>query len=157
MSRRSSIVIAAVATLGVAFFASYLTTEWHHHHDHHQNPEHLEGDFHQWLHDQLDLTSKQEAALHPIEKDFEKKVTSTRQQIDAASAKLAQAVKSGDPANPEIDSALKEISANQTTLKKLMLEHFFAMKKHLDPEQAEKMRQWVHDSLSSHALSRSSQ
>lgn len=151
MTKRALFFSAFAGVLIVAALASYLTTQWHYRNDHHSVRVEEGQDFHDWLHTQLELTAEQDAALHPAEEAFAEQSAEVRERLAEASHRLAHAVKSGDPNHPEIESSLQDISSQQAKLKKLMLDHFFAMKSHLDPEQAEQVREWVHDSLTAHA------
>ena len=60
---------------------------------------------------------------------------------------LADAVRRGKSGAPEIDVALTRLNAAQAALQRATLAHFFAMKDHLEPAQAEKLLQWTHDSI----------
>ena len=59
----------------------------------------------------------------------------------------AEAVRGGKSQSPEIDLALSKLNAAQAELQRATLEHFFAMKEHLDPDQAELLLKWTHDSI----------
>lgn len=104
-------------------------------------------DFHEWAHNQLRLTSEQHAALASAEREFEREHKRLLSELELAGKDLATAVRAGDPDSPEIVAALGRVNSSRTALQKLTLDHFFMMKEHLDPEQAEKLLQWTHDSL----------
>jgi hypothetical protein len=104
-------------------------------------------DLHHWMHERLALTSAQHEALDPIEKAFEGERVRLGAELGVAGRELADAVRQGKSGAPEIDSALIRLNAAQAALQRATLEHFFAMKEHLDPAQAEKLLQWIHDSL----------
>jgi len=106
-----------------------------------------EDDFHHWMHEQLKLTPAQHDALDPIEKAFEKERARLRAEIAGAGRDLADAVRRGKSGAPEIDVALTRLNAAQAALQRATLAHFFAMKDHLEPAQAEKLLQWTHDSI----------
>jgi nickel and cobalt resistance protein CnrR len=106
-----------------------------------------EDDFHHWMHEQLKLTSAQHDALDPIEKAFEKERARLRSEIARAGRDLADAVRQGKSGSPEIEAALTRLNAAQAALQRATLDHFFAMKDHLEPAQAEKLLQWTHDSI----------
>lgn len=106
-----------------------------------------EEDFHHWMHEQLKLTAAQHDALDPIEKAFEKERARLRTEIAGAGRELANAVRQGKSGSPEIDTALIRLNAAQAALQRATLDHFFAMKDHLEPAQAEKLLQWTHDSI----------
>lgn len=104
-------------------------------------------DFHHWMHEQLKLTPAQHDALDPFEKAFEKERARLRAEIAGAGRDLADAVRRGKSGSPEIDAALTRLNAAQAALQRATLDHFFAMKDHLEPAQAEKLLQWTHDSI----------
>jgi Spy/CpxP family protein refolding chaperone len=112
------------------------------------NPEaRKEDDFHRWMHEQLAITPAQHEAMAPVEKAFEEERARLRTEIASAGRELADAVRKGKSASPEIDAALVRLNAAQAKLQRATLDHFFAMKDHLDPAQAEKLLQWTHDSI----------
>jgi len=106
-----------------------------------------EADFHQWMHERLDLSAAQHERLEPVERAFERRREELRGEIAAAGRELAAAVREGDPKSPRIEAALRRLNEGQAALQQATLEHFFAMKEHLDPEQAERLLEWTHDSL----------
>lgn len=106
-----------------------------------------EHDFHAWMHEQLEITPDQHEALAPYEADFESERVELRAEITKAGRDLAAAVRAGRPGSPEIESALSRLNAAQAELQRATLDHFFAMKEHLAPDQAEKLLQWTHDSI----------
>lgn len=109
---------------------------------------HSEASFHQWLHDNLEITAEQEAILHPHELAFEHDRKRQRETIEAAGAALAEAIrKSGDSEAPEVEVARQKLVEAQGELQRLTLDHFFAMKEHLSAEQGEKLLHWTQESI----------
>jgi Spy/CpxP family protein refolding chaperone len=106
-----------------------------------------EDDFHRWMHEQLAITPAQHEAMAPVEKAFEEERARLRTEIASAGRELADAVRKGKSASPEIDAALARLNTAQAKLQRATLDHFFAMKDLLDPAQAEKLLQWTHDSI----------
>lgn len=104
-------------------------------------------DFHHWMHEQLNLTEAQHTALEPIEHAYETDKQRLKQEIATAGRDLAKAVGAGKAGSPEIDAALSKLNDAQARLQRATLSHFFAMKEHLDPDQAAKLLQWTHDSI----------
>ncbi len=115
------------------------------------HPGHSHGsqaqDLHHWMHEQLELKDDQHAALEPIEAEFEANRARLQGAIDEAGRELAAAVRRGDPQSAEISRALQSLNRRQAELQRATLDHFFTMKDHLDPEQADKLLQWTHDSI----------
>ncbi|RYD66221.1 MAG: periplasmic heavy metal sensor, partial [Verrucomicrobiaceae bacterium] len=104
-------------------------------------------ELHEWMHEQLALTRQQHDALEPIEHDYEAQRERLKIEITNAGRDLAEAVRKGKSGSPEIEAALSRLSTAQAALQRATLVHFFAMRDHLDPAQAEKLLQWTHDSL----------
>ena len=148
MNPWSARLLWALGTIVLAGATSYLVS--HSAHDSHSHASHAgdsEEDFHHWMHDQLKITPQQEQALEPYEKAFEADRQRLRAEIAEAGRELAAAVRAGKPGSPEIEASLKQLGAAQMGLQRASLDHFFKMKEHLDPEQAEKLLQWTHDSI----------
>lgn len=105
------------------------------------------GCLHDWLHKNLAITPEQEALLMPIELAFEVDAEHCRAEIEAAGAALARAIRESSQASTEISDARRHLQEAKSRLEEVTLEHFFAMKKHLTPEQGEKLLEWTHDSI----------
>jgi hypothetical protein len=144
----------ALAALGIGFAAGWVVHpdngEGHaaHSHDSDEAHEHGEGDFHAWVHAHLRTTPDQNEALAPHESAYETLRVELRDKIHAAGRELAEAIRlESDAASPTLASALSRLNQSQGELQRATLEHFFTMKQHLSPEQAELMRLWTHDRL----------
>jgi Spy/CpxP family protein refolding chaperone len=138
VAQRVSWLLATVALAGITSFLVSRTGHRHHGSEH---------DFHRWMHEQLHVTPEQEKAMAPVEQAFEEQRVRLRKEIAEAGRALAAAVRKGQAGSPEIDAALTRLNAAQAELQRATLDHFFAMKDHLEPDQAEKLLEWTHDSL----------
>ena len=119
-----------------------------HSHDDGAAHEHGEGDFHAWVHAHLRTTPDQNEALAPHERAYETLRVELREKIHAAGRELAEAIRrENDAASPTLALALSRLHQSQGELQRATLDHFFTMKQHLSPEQAELMRLWTHDRL----------
>ncbi|MCW1884866.1 periplasmic heavy metal sensor [Luteolibacter flavescens] len=147
--------LATIALAGITAWLVTLAVPRQAAHSHAHTHAHGEGhaahdaaaDFHQWMHDNLGLTDEQHATLEPIEHAYEVEKQRLEEEIAAAGRDLATAVRTGKSAAPEIDAALHRLNDAQARLQRATLDHFFAMKEHLDPEQSGKLLQWTHDSI----------
>lgn len=146
MNRWPARLLWALATVLLAGGTAFLVTRAISH-DPTTPPAAAEEDFHHWMHEQLKLTPAQHDALDPIEQAFEKKRARLRSEIANAGRDLADAVRRGKSGSPDIDAALTRLNTAQAALQRATLDHFFAMKDHLEPAQAEKLLQWTHDSI----------
>ncbi|MCB1231874.1 MAG: periplasmic heavy metal sensor [Verrucomicrobiae bacterium] len=134
----STVIVAAIAALFVGRWTCRETS----------SATDSEAGFHQWLHENLEITSAQEEALLPQELAFESQRRDQREVIQQAGSELAQAIRSSDDADaPEVRAALRKLTDAQGELQRLTLSHFFAMKENLSPEQGEKLLLWTHDSI----------
>jgi Spy/CpxP family protein refolding chaperone len=144
MNRWTLRLLWAVATVALAGVTAFLVSRSSYDERPHAESE---NDFHRWMHDQLAITPDQHKALDPLEASFEKERKRLRAEIATAGRDLADAVRKGKSGSPEIEAALSRLNAAQAGLQRATLDHFFAMKDHLDPGQAEKLLQWTHDSI----------
>ena len=105
------------------------------------------GDLHAWMHKHLKISEEQHALLDPFEDDFERERERLLDEIGSAGEELAAAVRDSDKGSPRVERALLRLNRAQGELQKKTLDHFFVMKEHLDPDQAERLLQWTHDSI----------
>lgn len=101
---------------------------------------------HDWMHRHLHLTPAQHGLLDPLESAFGQERVALRQQIRQLSADLARVIREDSPAD-EVFSVQEQLHETQGRLQQATLRHFLEMKNHLTPAQAEKLRDWTHDSL----------
>jgi len=104
-------------------------------------------DFHRWMHEQLNLSEAQHAALESIERAYEADKQRLKEEIEDAGRRLAKEVGAGKAGSPEIEAALSKLNDAEARLQRATLSHFFAMKEHLDQDQAAKLLRWTHDSI----------
>lgn len=111
------------------------------------DPRASEQSFHQWMHANLKMPEEQHRQLEPFENAYEVERLRLRQEIREAGNALARAVREGSRESPQVASALDRLHAAQGELQRITLDHFFTMRDHLDPEQAERLGQWIHDNI----------
>jgi nickel and cobalt resistance protein CnrR len=105
------------------------------------------ADYHQWMHAQLGISEEQDAALHPIEEDFEQKRNALTEQIRKANAELGHAMQKDKAKTPRVDAILVKIHEAQTAIQEETIRHFFDMKPHLTEAQFEKLLALMTDAL----------
>ncbi|MDF1815263.1 MAG: periplasmic heavy metal sensor [Verrucomicrobiales bacterium] len=135
-------IIIAVAVSVFVVNREIDPVDHHHHHSHAQ-----EADFHQWIHDNLNLTEEQSRILHPIEDVFENNRKTHRNEILRAGRELAEAIGQSPADEGALDQALQKLHRAQGELQKATLQHFLEMKDHLTDEQGQKLIQWTRDSI----------
>ncbi len=144
---RWMLISMACAAL-LAGITSWHVTDWalHRHAEHHTHG-HEPPDFHAWMHAHLDLTPEQHHTLEPIEAGFEAQRLKLQAEVRAAGLALASIIRDSKQNDPVLEPALQRLNKAQGDLQRATLEHFFAMKRHLRPAQADKLLEWTHDSL----------
>lgn len=145
MSRKRLVFFMVLSAVVAAGLSSWLAVRLH-------EPEGAEGavaevDFHEWLHESLELTEEQTMILGPIEADFQKEEARLRAELERVAGELAHAITEHGRESAELRVALAETNRLQGKLQKLTLDHFYDMKEHLRPDQAEKLLKWTHESL----------
>lgn len=136
-----TVLVAGLVAWGVS---RSILRDAHHHHPEGDSPALT---LHEWLHENLAIRAEQEKLLHPIELAFEQDSRLCREEIEAAGTALAETIRNAPENSAEIEKARLRLHETKGRLEEITLEHFFAMKEHLDPEQREKLLQWTHDSL----------
>ncbi|MEO5707709.1 MAG: periplasmic heavy metal sensor [Alteraurantiacibacter sp.] len=120
------ILIAFGAALaGVFVSRSYLAS-----------PPPVESELHQLLHEELDLTADQEARIEAIEMQYAIQRRALELELRADNARLAQAIESEHGFGPQVSAAVDHSHHAMGELQKATLEHIFAMRGVLAPEQA---------------------
>jgi len=114
-------------------------------------PKANETELHAVLHGQLDLTAAQEAKLKRIEADFAGRRRTLELEMSASNVRLAQAIEAEHGYGPRVTEAIDETHAVMGTLQKETLQHLFAMRGVLNPDQAEMFDKSVVKALTAHA------
>ena len=97
-----------------------------------------DSELHSLLHDQLDLDAAQHAKLDTLEAQFAVRRKALELEMRADNAKLAAAIQSEHGYGPEVSSAIDQSHMAMGELQKETLEHVFAMRALLRPDQAAK-------------------
>lgn len=105
------------------------------------------ADYHQWMHAQLGISEEQDAALHPIEEDFEQKRRAWTQRIREANVELGHAMQGDKAKTPRVNAILTKIHEAQRAIQEETIRHFFEMKPHLTDKQFEKLLGLMTDAL----------
>ncbi len=106
-----------------------------------------ERTFHEWLHENLRITDAQHEALRPHESAFNREQRRLRRDIAEAGASLAEAIRGSADDPRAAAAALERLQDVQRELQQVTLRHFFVMRDHLDPDQAEKLLRLTQESL----------
>ena len=107
------------------------------------------ADFHHWLHTQLGITPDQDKALDQEEKRFAAERKGLVEAIQNDNIELAAAMAQDREYSPRVQAAVDKIHHAQSALEKATLEHIFAMKPILSPEQFDQLLKLTHEALNS--------
>ena len=133
-----------VAVIAVAVLSSVSTLRWKAAH----SPT-APADSHQWLHDQLQLTPAQHAALDPVEARYAQKQHLLMGQLQDANRELSRAMGEEKAYSPAVSAAVEKIHQRMGEMQKLSIEHVFEMRQVLTPEQGDKLVQLAQQALES--------
>ncbi len=94
---------------------------------------------HEWLHKELNLTRAQLKALEPTEAQFGDRQRQLAQALRAANRDLARAMAEDKAYTPRVAAAVEHVHHCMGELQKVSIEHVFAMRAVLSPEQGDKL------------------
>lgn len=111
------------------------------------DPHSAAGDLHALLHDDFALDGEQERQLAVIEADFKARRQSLENELRAANARLAKAIAEEHVYGPRVSAAVDASHHAMGTLQKATLEHVFAMRAILRPDQQARFDVAVNETL----------
>jgi len=99
-------------------------------------PRQSEGELHALLHDRLSLDAAQTAQVEALEVRHQAHKQALEQEMRSANARLAEAIEAEHGYGPQVTAAVDNVHHVMGEMQKEVLEHLFAMRAILDPEQA---------------------
>lgn len=114
-------------------------------------PRASETELHALLHDDLKLTSQQQEKLDREEARFAVRRKALELEMRAANARLAEAIEDEHGYGPKVTAAIDNSHIMMGELQKETLEHLFAMRAILNPEQAKMFDRTVVKALTADA------
>lgn len=132
----AAVAVVALALLGV-WIGRMMQPKTHHH----------GAELHALMHDGLDLDRAQERSLAVLERDFAAKREALEARLKADNALLAEAIAAEHEYGPRVSAAVDASHVAMGDLQKATLEHIFAMRAILRPEQQAKFDAAVAESL----------
>ena len=105
------------------------------------------GELHAIIHQQLDLDAEQEAKVEALEKNFADRRSELESKLRQANAELAEAMASEHQYGPRVAAAVDHAHMAMGELQKATLEHVFAMRAALRPDQAARFDRAVDKAL----------
>ena len=130
MNNRSRYLLVILIAFGAALAGVYVGRSYIV-----QHPP-VESELHQLLHEKLDLDSDQETKIEALEAQFAIQRQALELELRADNARLAQAIQTERGYGPQVSAAIDRSHQAMGELQKATLEHIFAMRSVLRPEQA---------------------
>jgi len=96
----------------------------------------VESELHQLLHEDLKLDSEQQQKIEAIERQYALRRQSLELELRSDNARLASAIEAEHGYGPQVSSAVDASHVVMGELQKVTLEHIFAMRSVLRPDQA---------------------
>jgi Spy/CpxP family protein refolding chaperone len=103
------------------------------------------------VHEELKLSADQERQIEALESAFAERRKSLDAEMRKANAELATAIRASDVAGPEVAAAVHHFHEAMGALQTETIEHVFAMRKILTPEQRARFDDKIAQALTSNA------
>jgi Spy/CpxP family protein refolding chaperone len=110
-------------------------------------PHHTGAELHALMHDGLDLDDAQERKLAILEREFTARRAKLEAELKADNTRLAEAIAAEHQYGPRVSAAVDATHMAMGELQKATLEHVFAMRAILRPEQQAKFDAAIAESL----------
>lgn len=110
-------------------------------------PKPLESDLHRLLHDDLDLNATQEKRIHELEQHYDQRRQALENEMRQDNTLLAAAIRAEHGYGPQVSAAIDRSHRAMGELQKATLQHVFAMRNELRPDQAKRFEEAVASAL----------
>jgi len=132
MTNRAQFALAMILAFGSAVGGAFVGRTFI------NPPPPVESELHQVLHQQLDLSPAQNAKVETIEGQFAIRKQALELELRSDNAQLASAIEAEHGYGPQVGAAVDRSHKAMGELQKATLEHIFAMRYVLRPDQAAK-------------------
>lgn len=106
---------------------------------------------HAMVHTELKLSADQDRQLDALETTFDARKKALEAEMRKANTELAAAIRTSDAAGPEVAAAVHHFHEAMGALQTETIEHVFAMRKVLTPEQRTRFDDKIAQALTSNA------
>lgn len=131
-NRRSQFALAMVLAFGAAMGGAFIGRTFI------NAPPPVESELHQVLHEQLNLDAAQDAKVDAIEAQYAIRKQALELELRSDNARLAAAIEAEHGYGPQVSAAVDRSHSAMGELQKATLEHIFAMRSVLRPDQVGK-------------------
>lgn len=141
-----TLVAIVLVIITISIGVSFVTRQWFSKSQDAWNYDMTHG--HQWLHETLNLTKKEETAIDAFEGDYRSERERLVKEFDSRVGDLRQILVSTDQYVPEVDAAIHRLHEVHGELQELSIQHYYDMLNVLPPEKQDKLRQLAVKALS---------
>ena len=134
--------LLVVVCAGVSYFVTGLMVRRE------QSWEHDEEHGHDWLHEELNLTLTEIAAVDAFEPDYRRDRAKLLADFNGQIAKLRGLLVERESYSAEVDAAIHELHGVHGALQELSIRHYYDMMSVLPPEKKEKLRKLAVEAIS---------
>lgn len=137
MSERGRFALIALTAFGAAIGGALIGRTWI------APPPPVESELHRLLHQDLKLDSDQDRRIEAIERQYALRRQALELELRSDNARLASAIEAEHGYGPQVATAVEASHHAMGELQKVTLEHIFAMRGVLRPDQAARFDQAV--------------
>lgn len=135
-----TLVLTLVAAIGGTWIGARYIYEQRH-----------QPSLHEFVHEELRLTTAQKQRLEVIEQDFAVRRRAREAELRAANAELARAIQARHEYSPQVQAAVERFHDAMGELQKETILHVLAMRTVLTPDQAVQFDQRIGEALTEQA------
>lgn len=103
---------------------------------------------HQWLHEELDLTETEAAAIDAFEEPYREQRVRLQKQFEEKIQAIARLLQTTDAFSPEVSQAIHDLHIVHGQLQELSIHHYFDMLNALPSDKKERLRELAAEALS---------
>ena len=142
----TSIVLLAIALVLLGVMGSFVTLKLVHRSDDWSHHDEAHG--HHWLHNELNLTLEEAAAVDAFEPEYRKQRKELMLQFHDKINNLQHLLVSNNAYSAEVEHAIHELHIVHGNLQELSIRHYFQMMSVLPSEKQEHLKQIATEALS---------
>lgn len=105
------------------------------------------GDYHDWIHAELEMTAEQERRLQSSEQHYEETKRHLTEVIRLTNQELARAIAEDRANSARVQAAVQRIHEAMRQLQQATLQHIFEMEKVLEPDQYDRLMHLTREAL----------
>jgi len=142
----TSIALLAIALVLLGVMGSFVTLKLMHRGNNWSKHDEAHG--HHWLHNELNLTAEEAAAVDAFEPEYRKQRKELMEDFHNKINNLQQLLATHDAYNADVEHSIHELHIVHGNLQELSIRHYFQMMSVLPPEKQKHLKQIATEALS---------